>query len=480
MDLSLQLKQQQKLVMTTQMQQAFHLLQLNGLELEDALLQELEENPALELVNDQESYLTDKEILLRDQQKQQAAEDLEVSNGSGQGDFDWEALLENGRAVSAKSHGMSGGYIYSELPPIEQNLTASDTLYDHLMEQFCLEYSTTGERRAGEFILGCLDRNGFLDCSYEEVMERTDTDLDDVEGAILIIRELEPVGCGARDAIECLAFQAEIQYPEDPFFVGLITDHLNELQAKKYTKIGNAIDMDPEDVEEYHKMLLDFNPKPGNAFGDSEDTSITPDVKIMRVGEEWQVISNDDGKPRVRLNSMLKQFIKDKKLVGKEKAFADDKLKKAQFFIESIYRREQTLLRVTRSILSRQLEYFEFGPEFLRPLVLRQVAEDVELHESTVSRSTANKYVEIPSGVIELKSLFCSGVSGMYGEEYAAEAIQFKIRRLISEENKRKPLSDQGLRDIFAAEGINIARRTVAKYREIAGIGSSRERRKRD
>jgi RNA polymerase sigma-54 factor len=479
MDLTLQLKQQQKLVMTTQMQQAFHLLQLNGLELEDALMQELEENPALELVQDRPDILTEAELLQRTELQNQNIKESEIKNGSGEGEFDWQALLENGKAVSAKSHGMAGGYIYSDLPPIEQNLTASETLYNHLLEQFRLEFSTTGERRAGEFILGCLDRNGFLDASYEEVMDRTDTDLDDVEGAVLIIRELEPIGCGARNAVECLVFQAEINYPEDPFFVGIIQEHLEDLTKKKYDSIGNTIDMHPEDVEEYHKMLLEFNPKPGNAFSDSEDTSVTPDVKIIKVGEEWQVISNDDGMPRVRINSMLQKLIKEKKLEGKEKAFADDKLKKAQFFIESIYRREQTLLRVTRSILSRQLEYFEFGPEFLRPLVLRQVAEDVELHESTVSRSTANKYVEIPTGVIELKSLFCSGVSGMFGEEYAAEAIQFKIKRLVSQEDSKKPYSDQKIKDIFSAEGINIARRTVAKYGEIAGIGSSRARKKR-
>ena len=480
MDLSLQLKQQQKLVMTMQMQQAFHLLQLNGLELEEALLQELEENPALELVEDIPKPLSEAEMALHQQMQKKAQEEQEINNGSQEGDFDWEALLENGRAVSAKSQGMGGGYIYSELPPVEQNHTAPETLYNHLMEQFRLEYSTDAERRAGEFILGCLDYNGFLDCSYEEVSERTDTDLDDVEGAILIIRELEPIGCGARNAVESLAFQAAIRYPEDPFFVDLITDHLAELQAKQYVKIGKTIDMHPEDVEEYHSMLLDFNPKPGNAYGDGDNVAITPDVKIVRVGEEWTVLSNDDGLPRVRLNSMLKQFIKDKQLQGKDKKFAEDKMKKARFFIESLYRREQTLLRVTRSILTRQLEFFEFGPEFLRPLVLRQVAEDVDMHESTVSRSTANKYVEIPTGVIELKSLFCSGVSGMYGEEYAAEAIQFKIKRLISEEDPYKPLSDQALKDIFAGEGINIARRTVAKYREIAGIPSTRQRRRRD
>ena len=473
MDLSLELRQQQKLVMTMQMHQAFQLLQLQGLELEEALLEEVKENPALELV-EQDRSLSEAEMQRQAEYERDQAADREAQNGTDENDFDWEAILEN--SVSGRS--TRRGTIHAELPPVEHNLTYDTTLRDQLWEQFRLELSTDGERAAGEFILGCLDSNGYLDCSYEEVMRHTQTELDDVEGAILIIRELDPIGCGARDIIECLVFQAEIEYPEDPFFSDIIRNHLKDLERKDYDKIGAAMDMDSEDAEEYHKMLLDFNPRPGNAFENVVEKGITPDVKIIQVGDEWQVISNDDGIPRIQLSPMVQQLIRDKTLKGKDKSFAEEHLRKAKFFIESLLRREQTLVRVTKAILNRQLEYFEFGEEFLRPLVLRQIAEDIGVHESTVSRSTANKYVELPTGVVELKWLFCSGVKGLYGEEYAAQAIQHKIKRFIRNENQKKPLSDQAITDLLGQEGVVIARRTVAKYRESINVASSRDRKR--
>lgn len=474
MDLSLELRQQQKLVMTMQMHQAFQLLQLNGLELEDALLEEVQENPALELV-EKELFLSDAEMQRKQEFEADKAADLEAQNGSEENDFDWEAILEN----ASIGRSASKGSVNSELPPVEHNLTYESTLRDQLWEQFRLELSTDGERAAGDFILGCLDSNGYLDCTYEEVMHHTKVDIDDVEGAILIIRELDPIGCGALDIIECLVFQAEIHYAEDPFFPDLIRNHLKDFDSKDYDKIAEEMDMDPEDVEEYHKMLLEFNPRPGNAFSNVIEKGITPDVKIIKVAEEWQVVSNDDGIPRIRLSPMVQQLIRDKTLKGKDKTFAEEHLRKAKFFIESLMRREQTLVRVAKAILKRQLEYFEFGDEFLRPLVLRQIAEDIGVHESTVSRSTSNKYVELPTGVVELKWLFCSGVKGLYGEEYAAQAIQHKIRRFIQDENQKKPYSDQALTTLLEQEGVQIARRTVAKYRESIKIVSSRDRKRK-
>ena len=347
------------------------------------------------------------------------------------------------------------------------------------MEQFRLELSTDGERLAGEFILASLDDSGFLDSPLEEIAMETDTDMDDVEGAILIIRELEPIGCGAQNMIESLVFQAEILYPEDPFFPDLIRNYLPEFELKQYEAIGAEADMHPEDVEEYHQMLLKFNPRPGSVFGASPQPIIKPDVKIARVGNEWKVLSTDEGTPRIRLSHKFQQQLREASLKREDKAFMSEFQKKAEFFLHALLRREQTILRVTRSILDRQLEYFEFGEEYLRPLALRQVSEDTELHESTISRSTANKYVETPNGIFELKWFFCSGVKGLYGDEYAQQAIQVKIRRFIEDENRQKPFSDQAIQKRLSEEGIQIARRTVSKYRESIGIPSGRDRKKR-
>lgn len=477
MNLSISLQQQQKMVMTMQMHQAFQLLQVTGQELEDALLEEIRENPALELDEDSEalSELEQQRIV---EERQRKAEELEERNGVGEEqEFDWDTLIEAGQMVVRR--GVVGGYAFDDMPSFEEHTASSTTLYDELMEQFRLELSTDGERLAGEFIIASLDDSGFLDSPLEEIAMETDTDMDDVEGAILIIRELEPIGCGAQNMIESLVFQAEILYPEDPFFPDLIRNYLPEFELKQYEAIGVDADMHPEDVEEYHMMLLKLNPRPGSVFGAAPQPIIKPDVKIAQVGNEWKVLSMDEGTPRIRLSHKFQQQLREAGLKREDKAFMSEFQKKAEFFLHALLRREQTILRVTRSILDRQLEYFEFGEEYLRPLALRQVSEDTELHESTISRSTANKYVETPNGIFELKWFFCSGVKGLYGDEYAQQAIQVKIRRLIEDENRQKPFSDQAIQKRLSEEGIQIARRTVSKYRESIGIPSGRDRKKR-
>ena len=472
LNLSLGLQQQQKMVMTLQMHQAFQVLQLNGQELEDALLEEIRENPALEL-DDSDRFLDDIQLKRLEQERASEQERFEEGSGFDVDNIDWDAFVEAGQLVTSSS--VMGNFA-QDLPPVEQNYTGDSTLYDHLIEQFRLELSTDGERVAGEFILASLDSNGFLDATYDEIAMETDVDIDDVEGAILIIRELDPIGCGARNMVESLAFQAEILYPEDPFFPDLIRNHLPAFEKRKFAEIAKKEDMDPEDVEEYYDMLLKLDPRPGNAFGSSMQLAITPDVQILRVGGEWKVVSNDDGVPKVRIRPQFLKQLKEAALTREDRAFMEDYRRKAEFFLHTLLRRESTIMQVTRAILQRQLEYFEFGEEYLRPLALRQITEDTEFHESTVSRCTANKFVETPMGVFELKWFFCSGVKGLYGDEYAAQSIQIKIKRFVDFENKQKPFSDQAIQKRLAEEGIVIARRTVSKYREAIEIPTSRDR----
>ncbi len=319
MNLSINLQQQQKMVMTMQMHQAFQLLQLTGQELEDALLEEMRENPALEF-EDSDRALSDVEIeqllLARESHK----EELEARNGSQEGEIDWEALIEMG-AFSSSNKGVVGGYGHHDMPSIEETHSGSSTLSEHLLEQFRLELSTDGERIAGEFIIASLDGDGFLDTPLEEVSLFTEVDMDDVEGAILIIRELEPIGCGARNMVESLVFQVQIQFPEDPFFPGLIQHHLQSFYDLDYDQIAQVEDMDPEDVEEYHKMLLELNPRPGNVLSGGDNRTVTPDVRIIKVGDEWTVLSNDDGVPKIKINTRLIKMLQQPDLDKADRAF---------------------------------------------------------------------------------------------------------------------------------------------------------------
>ena len=477
MDLSIKLQQQQNLVMTMQMHQAFQVLQLSGQELEDAVLEEIRENPALELI--EEGGISTSLQHGEHADPMQVLQESFKEAGLDTGEIDWaDFAYHQGFGRESK-----GGYKNwdDEASPIEMNVSSSVSLYEHLMEQFRLEICTAEERRAGEYILASLNDVGFLDCSYEEIIEETEVELDDVEGAILIIRELEPVGCGGRTVVESLVFQAEIAYPEDPFFPEIIRNHLPHIQKYNYAKIAKIMDMEIEDVEEYHKMLLELNPRPGSAFATTSEKGITPDIRIVKEGEEWQVVSDESIVPKIKINPMIEEMLQLKKRnkeTQEKRQFADEHYRKAVFFIESLLRREQTLVRITKSILTRQIEYFEFGEEYLRPLHLRQVAEDLELNESTISRCSSNKYVDTPRGVINMKWFFCSGVKGLYGEEYAAEAIQVKIKRYVEHENPLSPVSDQQLTDMLAEEGVLIARRTVSKYREGIGLASSVDRKR--
>ena len=475
MEIRAQLKQQQKLVMTVQMRQVFKLLQMNSIELDQALDELLAENNSLELQEDgitlseSEIRLLHKENLIKQDQDEQ-------QNGCQENDELWTALLESDLRNEASVHNMRGGYIYNDLPPIESNLSSSPLLTEHLMDQFRLEFCTDGEKEAGIFILGNLDHRGYLDCTYEEIMQQVGVELDDVEGAILIIRELEPLGCAARDLIECLCFQAQVRYPEDPFFSDLITNHLKDFKRKSYQKISDATDIHPEDVEEYHKMLKEFEPCPGRAFIDNPDQTIIPDIKVLKVGDDWQVVSAESGLPKLKISSFYQSLLK--KAVGTDKKFAEDKMRSAKFLLESIYKRERTIVQVMESILMRQMDFFENGIEYLRPMILKEIADDIGVHESTVSRITTSKYVDCPHGVFSLKYFFNSGVQNIGGLDLASQAVKIKIQRMIAEENPKKPLSDSAIVKKLSNVGIKLARRTVTKYRESLGIGSSRDRKK--
>lgn len=455
--------QTQSLVMTQEMHQVIEMMQLSQEELEARLEVELSENPALV------PELEGRDLEVDAQEKDEKKDDLE--------DIDWDKLIENSREGFERS--FSSSSIWDDLPPIEQNYSPDETLSEHLLEQLGVSYGPDDELYAAEIIIHNLNEKGYLDCTYEEVMELAGCDLDAVEGAIILVREFEPIGCGARNLKECLCFQAILLYPQDPYFVPLLESQFERFIPMHFAEIAESMDMDIEDVEEYFNMVrAEFESEPGRPFNSHRTTHIRPDIEIAKQNDEWVVISTDNGNPKLRLSAMYEQ-LKKQNGGGKDTEFLDKAMKQARFLVENIYRRENTLKLIVESILQFQLGFFEFGREFQRPLVLRDVAEDTGLHESTVSRLTSKKYALTSKGMLELKSLFSPGLTTIHGGVISTEAVKVKIDRMVREELKIKPLSDSAISKRLLDDGIKIARRTISKYREELRIPSSQERRRR-
>jgi len=276
---------------------------------------------------------------------------------------------------------------------------------------------------------------------------------------------------------ECLVVQARIRYPEDPFMVEIIRNHLGDFEKRNYQAVARAMGLDVEDIIEYHKMIREFEPWPGRGYVDVEPQYITPDVYMFKLGGEWQILLNEDGMPKLRVSNYYRTVLAGAG-TKEDRAYIKEKLDSADFLIKSIYKRQSTIFKVVKCILERQRDFFEKGPEYLTPMVLRDVADSVEVHESTVSRVTSNKYLQCPHGILELKYFFSSGVQQSGGEDISAIKIKSRIKQLVGNENPKKPMSDQGIVRALEEDGIKCARRTVAKYREALGILSSSKRKR--
>ncbi len=500
LELKQHLKLQQTLVITPQLQQAIKLLQLSHMDLVDQIQSELVENPALEEIPGATHDETLAETLTRldnDNRKDQA-DIVEQNNGAGTMETDllkaaetpgkqeeppqrdeklseeeWNKLLESySQSGSYKGSGVVRG---EELPPIENTLSTPTTLIEHLAWQVQMQLCMDGERRAANVIIMNLDDRGYLTIPLEVVCEEADCDMDDAEGAQMIVQSLEPMGCGSLTLEECLCVQAKAIHPEDPFFTEIITNHLGDFERRNYPAVARAMDMDHEDVVEYHKMLQRFEPWPGRAYTGEDPRYITPDVYLFQVGEEWQIVQNEDGLPKLRISPYYQRVLSQPGS-AEEKKYIKGKLDSADFLIKSIYKRQATIYKVVKCILEKQMEFFEGGVEHLKPMILRDVADEVGVHESTVSRVTSNKYIQCPQGIFELKYFFNAGISQVHGEDVAAASVKAKIKQLIGAEDPRKPMSDAALAKELRKYNIACARRTVAKYREAMGILSSSKR----
>ncbi len=471
LELKQQLKLSQQLIMTPQLQQAIKLLQLSRLELLQTIQQELEINPLLEEVESQEI----EEVETPEGATEDAYEEVEISEKM-RDDFDWETYLDDystGTPVLVESDPGK------EYPSFDQRLTKPASLEDHLLWQLRLSDVTDEEKEIGGVIIGNLNTDGYLEASLDEIAEMAEVDKEAVASVLAKVQVLDPIGVAARDLRECLLIQARSITPQDDLAIEIIDKHLHYLESKNYAALVRTLKRKPEEVKAAINVILSLDPRPGSAYNEDSVQYINPDIFIFKMEDEFVIFLNEDGMPKLRVSSYYKDALgKESGEANETKDYIQNKLRSAAWLIKSIHQRQRTLYKVAESIVKLQHEFFEKGVAYLRPMVLRDVAEDVEMHESTISRVTANKYMHTPHGIFELKYFFNSSINSVVGEAIASESVKERIRQIVKEEDAKKPYSDNEIVDILEKENIQIARRTVAKYREMLGILPSSKRKR--
>ena len=489
MELKQYLKLSQQLVMTPQLQQAIKLLQLSQYELRETIGQELLENPVLESdgealssteVDQQiEKAHTPASSTPSEQQEQPAQESASTETNTETNTIDWESFVEGYNQYSYSPG--SGGVRYGddELPTLEQTVARRESLQDHLEWQLAQEPLMDRERILAERIVGNLNQDGYFNGELLPSLARdVDLDLEEAEAVLEVLQEFDPVGVGSRNLRECLLIQAKHFYPNEDVVHALIERHLENLEKKAVRPILRDLCIEVDDITDAMQIIGSLEPKPGRAFTTEQTHYITPDVYVTRVGDEFIVTLNEDGLPKLRISNFYENKIKSGNASVDEKAFIQEKFRSAVWLIRSIHQRQSTIRKVTESIVEFQREFLDFGVSRLRPLILRDVADHIGMHESTISRVTTNKFVHTPQGIFELKYFFNSRITSSTGDDLASESVKQRIKALIAEEEPKKPLSDQKLCDLLKEEGTDIARRTVAKYREALGILPSSKRKK--
>ena len=475
----LQLKQSlslsQQLIMTPQLQQAIKLLQLSRLELLETITQELETNPLLdEQATDEPDE--EKEVIEEpnetDEQSSQEVTEITIEENVRE-DIDWETYL------SEYNTGWADTPYDGREPPTLEIMNASKTsLSSHLMWQLGLSDLDDSQREIGIQIIGNVDGDGYLKISVEELVQLTGYSQEEIEETLYLIQMFDPIGIAARDTRECLLIQARFSNLGGTVVEKIIINHMDDLEDKRYDRIAKGLAISLQEVLSAVSIISNLEPKPGRLYNDDETIYISPDIYVFKVGDDYEIVLNEDGMPKLRINSYYREILASKDSLGKDtREYIQEKLKSAAWLIKSIHQRHRTIYKVTESIVQFQRDFLDKGIAYLKPLVLRDVAEQIQMHESTVSRVTTNKYIHTPQGVFELKFFFNSAVSSVEGESIASESVKEHIRSIVKSEDKRKPFSDQELCNILKKSNINVARRTVAKYRETLGILPSRKRR---
>lgn len=492
MEMKQSLKLSQQMVMTPQLQMAIKLLQVSRMELVEQVAEELKENPLLEDTIDTSAELARDDQTVRDEQslmgeteqpieqvaaKEQVETEKELpSDGQTAGDVDWTTFLENS-ATAPSAPAMRNDS--EELPSLEQTLTRRTSLCDHLMRQLKMAALSPEQEACAALIIGNLDVDGyFKEPPLPEIAQEVECELAEAEKALHKVQRFDPWGCAARNLQESLLVQAEMRGIDDEILVKMLTEHLGDLEKRNFARIAQKLKVDIEEVYEAAKDIQSLDPRPGREYMTEQPQYITPDVYVHKVGDDYFVQVNDDGLPKLKISSYYLDMMKKKDKDARE--YVQERLRSAKWLIDSIQQRQRTIVKVTQSILKFQRDFFEKGISQLKPLILRDVANDIGMHESTISRATSNKWVHTPQGLFELKYFFNAGINREDGgEDIASEAVKRFIKTIVSAEEPKRPYSDQKLVELLRSQHkIDIARRTVAKYREQLGILPSAQRKK--
>jgi RNA polymerase sigma-54 factor len=476
----LHLKLSQKLIMTPSLQQAIKLLQLSKLELQEVLNQELLENPLLdESTEEAKAEETQAEETKAENEAEEAkkveTKDENEKEKDSFDEIDYDAYFQDYIEYGYNPRGM--GEEHEEFP-IENTLTRPPNLADHLTWQLSMSDASPRTKEIAQFIIGNIDEDGYLRASSEEIVASGGYEPDEVQTAIEAVQSLDPIGVGARDLRECLLLQLRFLEVDAPLVEVIIRDHWDEFMQRKFVPLAKTLGIDMKSLEGIVEIIKHLDPKPGRKYSNERAIYVEPDVYVHKVGDEYVIVLNEDGMPKLRINSGYRSMLNsmDSKQDGETVNYIKDKIRSAVWLIKSLDQRQRTIYKVAESIVKHQREFLEKGIDFLRPLVLRDVADDIQMHESTVSRVVSNKYMHTPRGLFLMKYFFHSGIDSDSGEDISSLTVKKKIQSFIESEDPRKPLSDSKIMKILNDEGINIARRTVAKYRDELNIPSSTDR----
>lgn len=482
MESRLDLRLSQKLIMTPQLQQAIKLLQLSRLELSQALSIELLENPLLEdeIIADDDMIPSENAEKEKKDDYVQESPDVE-KEGSAEGADEFNFIWEDYYGDD-KNEGRDAGYYPSsqeEMPSYDQTLSRPVDLTEHLLWQLRLSTSDKRDEEIGTMIIGNIDEDGYLRASVDELSRLLNVSNEDIEGIIKLIQGFDPIGICARDLKECLLIQAAQLELKETLVEDIILNHLEDIEKRNYQKIAKRVNVPIDEIVKAVKVIEGLEPKPGRAYSVSEPHYIVPDVFVVKSDGDYLIYLNEDGLPKLRISPFYRRLLRAKRDVPEPTLdYMEKKFKSAIWFMKSIEQRNRTIYRVAESIVKFQREFFDKGIEHLKPLVLRDVAADISMHESTISRATTNKYMFTPQGIFELKYFFSTGISKGDGNVMSSLSVQQMIKEIVSDEDGKKPLNDQQIAERLKAKNINISRRTVAKYRKGMNISATTMRKR--
>ncbi|MCX6551656.1 MAG: RNA polymerase factor sigma-54 [Acidobacteria bacterium] len=459
----------QKLILTPSLQQAIKLLPMSTLELADLLNQEVVENPMLEEIQGDEAPAPDATPEKAEGDAEASAPKPENWDDSDYAYFFGDYLDDGYRPRTQHE--------VKELPPIENTLSTTTSLTDHLEWQLSLQAADETTRSIGDAIIGNLDDDGYLVASVDEIAAMGSWTVDLVEKTLHLVQGFDPIGVAARDLQECLWLQLRHIGQEATPAEKIVTEHLRLLQNHQVPELAKKLGLTIDEVKQHVEVIRHLDPKPGSRFNRRDSQYVIPDVYVVKVEDQYVAVLNEDGLPQLRISPVYRRLLdKNAENTEETRAYVKDKFRSALWLIKSVEQRQKTIHKVATSIINFQKEFLDHGIEFLRPLVLRDVANDIGMHESTVSRVVTNKFMHTPQGVFEMKYFFHSGISSSYGESVSSVTIKQRIKKIIEAEDVRKPLSDSKIVSMLQKEGLILARRTIAKYREELKIPTSNQR----